>query len=155
MPILTPQCARYVRDSVISVVFDTVIFVRSLINADSHWGRLLFDYADRYRLVISQPVLIEILEVMTRSSLTRKYRGLATRNLQAILRVLASADVVDVADIPPVCRDPEDDKFLATAVAGHTAYLVSEDKDLLDIREYESVRIITAAAFLTILKAEA
>jgi len=140
---------------VVSVVFDTVIFVRSLINADGRWGRLVFDYADRYRLVISQPVLIEILEVMTRSSLTRKYRGLATRNLQAILSMLSNADVVDVAVIPPICRDPKDDKFLATAVAGQAALLVSEDEDLLGVREYESVRIITAAAFLAILEAEA
>lgn len=138
----------------VSVVFDTVIFVRSLINADGLYGRLVFDYANQYRLVVSQPVLIEILEVITRSGLTRKYRGLATRNLQAILGILANADEAILADIPVVSRDPEDDKFLATAVAGGVAYLVSEDKDLLDITEYEGIHIITAAAFLAMLNTE-
>ncbi len=138
----------------ISVAFDTVIFVRSLINADGFWGRLVFDYSDRYRLVISQPVLIEILEVMTRSDLTRKYRGLATRNLQAILGILSNAEEAILADIPAICRDPKDDKFLATAVAGQSSYLVSEDKDLLDIREYQGVLIITAATFLSMLEAD-
>jgi uncharacterized protein len=140
---------------VISVVFDTVIFVRGLINADSLCGRLVFDYANRYRLVISQPVLIEILEVMTRSDLTRKYRGLATRNMQVLLGILASADEAPLTHIPAVSRDPKDDKFLATAVAGQATYLVSEDKDLLDIGEYEGIKIITAAAFLAVFVAEA
>ncbi len=138
----------------ISVVFDTVIFVRGLINAEGLWGRLIFDYADRYRLIISQPVLIEILEVMTRSNLTRKYRGLATRNLQAILGILANAEEAILVDIPAISRDSKDDKFLATAVAGRSSYLVSEDRDLLDIREYQGVPIITAATFLSILEAD-
>jgi hypothetical protein len=75
--------------------------VRGLIKADGPCGRLVFDYANRYRLVISQPVLIEILEVMTRSSITRTYRGLATRNIQVILGILASADESTLQVFPP------------------------------------------------------
>lgn len=136
------------------VVFDTVIFVRGLINPDGLWGRLVFENATRYRLVISQPVLLELLEVLTRSHITRKYRGLATSNLQAMLGLLAHAEVADVAAIPAVSRDAKDDKFLATAVAGRANYVVSEDRDLLNIGEYEGIPIITAAAFLALLEAE-
>ena len=34
---------------------------------------------------------------------------------------------------PQVSRDPKDDKFLATAVASEADYVVSEDRDLLDL----------------------
>jgi uncharacterized protein len=137
-----------------SVVFDTVIFVRSLINPDGLWGQVVFVHAQRYRLIISPPIISEILEVLTRSHISRKYRGLATRNIQRILGILATAAVVEVDEIPAVSRDPKDDKFLATAVAGNADYLVSEDRDLLDIGTYQGIRIITAREFIGLIREE-
>ena len=136
------------------VVFDTVIFVRGLINPYSWWGRLLFDYAQHYQLIVSPPLLTEYLEVMQRPELTRKYRSVATRDPHVVLDRLATAEVVQLTEIKAVCRDPEDDKFLATATAGAAEYLVSEDDDLLDLGEYEDVPVITAAAFLQLLPAQ-
>ncbi|MHB8647830.1 MAG: PIN domain-containing protein, partial [Thermomicrobiales bacterium] len=92
------------------VVFDTVIFVRSLINRSGLWGRLVFMHGERYRLVISEPIALETLEVLHRPELARKYRGVASANLQTILDILASAEVVVVDEIPAVSRDPHDDK---------------------------------------------
>jgi len=135
-----------------SVVFDTVIFARSLINPNGMWGRLIFAYADRYRLIVSQPIVEEILEVLQRPELTRKYRGLVTRNMQTIIGVLQSADVVELDEIPAISRDVKDDKFLVTATLGGAQYLVSEDNDLLVLGMYEGVRIVNAATFLGILE---
>jgi putative PIN family toxin of toxin-antitoxin system len=135
------------------VVFDTVLFVRALINPNGPGGRLMFERAGEYRMVISMPMLVEIPEVLTRSELSRKYRGLATRNLQATLAILAQANVVEVTTIPPVCRDPNDDKILATAVAAGADYIVSEDKDLLSLGSHEGVQIVTTASFLALLEA--
>lgn len=130
------------------VVFDTVVLVRALINPYSRWGRLLFDHADAYVLVVSRPVLTEYIEVLQRPELTRKYRSLATHNPHTVLDLLANAVVVEPAEILPVARDPKDDPFLATATAGNADYLVSEDRDLLDLGTYEGVEIITATTFL-------
>lgn len=49
-------------------------------------------------------------------------------------------------------RDPEDDKFLAAAVEARADYVVTGDKDLLDLKAYKVVRIITPAQFLRILR---
>ena len=46
-----------------------------------------------------------------------------------------------------VCRDPDDDKFLDCALESHALYIVSGDKDLLSVGEFEGVEIITAADF--------
>ena len=50
-----------------------------------------------------------------------------------VLDLLSHAELVEVADIPPVSRKPKDDIFLATAVVGEADYVVSEDYDLLDL----------------------
>lgn len=47
----------------------------------------------------------------------------------------------------PVCRDPDDDFILATAVTGRADCLVTGDKDLLVIRRYETVEIVRPADF--------
>jgi predicted nucleic acid-binding protein len=47
-----------------------------------------------------------------------------------------------------VCRDPSDDKFIAAAIAGGASFIVSEDKDLLDLRSYEGIEICTVETFL-------
>ncbi len=46
-----------------------------------------------------------------------------------------------------VCRDPDDDKFLECAVDSDSLYVVSGDKDLLELKRFEGVNIITAAEF--------
>jgi len=134
------------------VVFDTVVFLRSLINPSGLWGRLVFARSD-YRLIISEPVLREITEVLARPQLRRKYRSLPTRDPLALLSLLAHTHVVDVVDVPAISRDPKDDKFLATARAARADYLVTEDQDLLVLHEYEGTQIVTAAQFMAILDA--
>ena len=55
-------------------------------------------------------------------------------------------------DLPEVrvCSDPDDDKFLATAVGGRADYLVTGDVgDLLHLREYKSVAIISPRDFIS------
>ncbi len=137
----------------ISAVFDTVIFVRSLINPDSRWGRLVFEKADSYRLAASHETIGEVLVVLSRPELVRKFRGFGDLNRQAVFDRLAAAEIVEVRAIPAVARDPKDDVFLATAAAAHADYLVSEDNDLLVLGEYDGVRIVDAATFLAIIEA--
>ena len=46
-----------------------------------------------------------------------------------------------------ICRDPDDNKFLECAVSSRALYIVSGDKDLLDLEQFDDVEIITAAEF--------
>lgn len=46
-----------------------------------------------------------------------------------------------------VCRDPDDNKFIDCACAGKCIYNVTGDKDILDIREFKDIEIVTAADF--------
>ncbi len=50
-------------------------------------------------------------------------------------------------------RDPDNDKFLEAAIAGKADYLVTGDKDLRDIGEYEGAKIRFPEEFLAKLGA--
>src|SRR5688572_5740759 len=112
-------------------VFDTVIFVRALINPHGIWGRLIFQHGRAYTLIISPPVVEEILDVLHRPELTRRFRSLVGLDVARVIAILDHAEAVELQDVPAVSRDPKDDKFLATAVAARADYVVTEDNDLL------------------------
>ena len=46
-----------------------------------------------------------------------------------------------------ICRDPKDDMFLECAVEAKALYIVSGDEDLLSIKEYDGIEVVTAAEF--------
>lgn len=137
----------------VRVVFDTVVFVRALLNRRSQWSRLVFDRGANYRLLVSPETLQEALQVLHRPELVRRFTKFPGRDAAALIDLLHLAEVVDVdlGAFPRVCRDPKDDKFLATARAADAQYLVSEDEDLLVLREYEGRLIINAESFLGVL----
>lgn len=134
------------------VVFDTVVFVRALINPYSFWGRLVFEHYHEYRLVVSPQVLREYIEVLQRPELTRIFSSLKGIDATRILEILQSAEVVMPQQEPDVSRDIKDNKFLAAAKEAKADYLVSEDRDLLDLIEYEGTHILRAHEFLDHLK---
>jgi len=136
----------------IRVVFDTVIFVRALINPRGRWGRLIFDHARLYVLVASPAIEREVLEVTARPRLLRRYPQMAEPSRVArISAALQEAVIVEPAHLAGVSRDPGDDKFFACAAAGGAQYIVSEDKDVLSVEEYQGVRTVTAAEFLDLI----
>ena len=46
-----------------------------------------------------------------------------------------------------ICRDPDDDKFINCAIDAKAIYIVSGDNDLLDIKNFAGIEIITAREF--------
>lgn len=52
---------------------------------------------------------------------------------------------------PDVCRDPDDIKILGLAVASGADYVVTGDKDLLDLKEFQGIPILTPRSFSDIL----
>ena len=53
---------------------------------------------------------------------------------------------------PGASRDPKDDKFLACAVEGEAAYLVSGDEDLLSLKHFQGISIVRPADFVRLVE---
>jgi uncharacterized protein len=136
------------------IVLDTVIFVHALINPHGRWGDLVFLYADRYLLITAHPLVVELLDVLRRREVNRKFRVVADLDIGRLLALLEEAELVDVGDVPAASREAKDNVFLAAAIAGSADYLVSEDTDLLDLVRFEGVEGVDALTFLRILDQE-
>ncbi len=141
---------------VTSVVFDAVGYVRGLISPPSRWGRILFDHAGDYALIVSPPLVREVLDIVTRQRVKRKFRSTVGRDVATVLAIIERAIVVEVTDEvqTPLLRDPKDNYVLATAVAGAAEYIVTEDKDLLVLGTHRGIVICDAAAFLEVIGRE-
>lgn len=63
-----------------------------------------------------------------------------------------SIPVPGTLSLAGACRDPKDDKVLACAVEGRAHYLVSSDRDLLDMRCFQQVAIVSPGQFLVALE---
>lgn len=134
---------------------DTVVFLRALINPRSAASVVLARlWAGEFAPVTSPALLVELLDVLRRPKLRGRFPQIARPSaLQALLDTLRNAEVVEPTFHHRVCRDPNDDKFLDCAVAGRADFLVSEDQDLLDLHQFEGVRIVNVVEFLPELRA--
>ena len=62
--------------------------------------------------------------------------------------LLSVVEVVQEPRIEPViAQDPDDDKFLACAVASRAPWIVSGDAHLLTVRRYRGIPIVTPKQF--------
>ncbi|MBK6848406.1 MAG: PIN domain-containing protein [Proteobacteria bacterium] len=67
---------------------------------------------------------------------------------------MAHLDLVDPIDLgEAVCEDPDDDKFLACALAARAKVVVSGDRHLLQVSGYRGVEVVRPRALLESLKA--
>jgi putative PIN family toxin of toxin-antitoxin system len=137
---------------VIRAVLDTNIFLRGLINPHSRCGRLLSDLAPSYTLLISPAIVREILEVLHRPKIRARFPHIAEVDVARVIALFATGEVFEPTEVPAVSRDVKDDIFLACACQGGADYLVSEDKDLLCLQEYEGTRIVSSREFIEILE---
>ena len=134
------------------VVIDTNLLVsyalsksKALSRLIEHWERGSFVY------LISPPIIEELKEVLQRPRLRAKMIA----DPQPLIDVI-EADTEQTPGqliLAGVCRDPKDEIFFACAVEGKADYIVSWDKDLLDLGEYQSIKIVRAEAFVAILDA--
>lgn len=134
-------------------VLDTVILIRSLLDPYGWSGTIVFDRVDAYEAIVSREIAAEYIAVLSRPILVRKFRAARNRDLNAELSFIDRATAVEPIEAIRVCRDPADDKFLAAAIAGSAQFIVSEDRDLLDLGSYEDIQIVTAGDFLRMLDA--
>lgn len=108
-------------------------------------------------IITSLPLLDELSDVLNRPRLRRKYK-IQEREITTLLRLLAArAVLVPVTGRLAICRDPDDDLVLETAIVGDADYLVTRDDDLKHdpaVNRYmrrRRIRIVSVSRFLNIL----
>ena len=59
--------------------------------------------------------------------------------------------VVPTEEVDIIKNDPDDNKFIEAALEGKAEYIVSQDKHLLLVKEYQGIKIIHPEDFLKLL----
>ena len=132
------------------VVLDTNVLVSALL-LKGKLSRLV----DLWRSGRITPVLSRDTFDEFRRVLDYPKFSLSTSEIQGILQeeILPFFEVVERVDpVSGICRDPEDDTFLACAASAKVAFLVSGDKDLCSLGKFGPVRIIRPEQLLAMLE---
>lgn len=129
------------------VVLDTNVLVSGLIFGGTP-GRILSAWADgEVSLVISPEILEEYRRVGEELSKGREQLEEALDSLLAVLAI--NATVVNAPSLPTsVCVDPDDDMFLAAALAADARMIISGDKHLLRVSGWQDIAVMKPRQFV-------
>ena len=106
------------------------------------------------QLYSSATLLAELADVLTRPSPTKQLATIGKTAREVTADYLAVVEIVAPATLSaPVSRDPDDDQVLACALAAQADLIVSGDGDLLTLKSFQGVPIVTAAQAVEKIKA--
>ncbi|CAN5371227.1 putative toxin-antitoxin system toxin component, PIN family [soil metagenome] len=141
------------------VVVDTNVWVSAFLNPAGPPARVLAALDQRrFTLVASEYLLAEIAEVLTRPRVVRRYAVTPEARDIFIELLHTRAVTVPTDGSVQICRDPDDDMVIETAVRGRADMLVTRDDDLKgfsEVMEYldaVGVAVVSVQRFLDILE---
>lgn len=143
-------------------VIDTNVWVSATLNRAGAPVQVIAAFRQgRFTLVTSTPLLHEIAEVLTRPRFARKY-GVTGADVTEPLAVQRHfAEFVPVVGDLRLCRNPDDDIVIETAIRGRADRLVTRDNDLKAAPEIAEalaavgIGVSTVRQFLSALAEEA
>jgi putative PIN family toxin of toxin-antitoxin system len=125
----------------VKVVADTMVWVSFCTLEDSYRHRLIqFARRQRVRFLVSEYILTELTTTLVEKlGLSRRYARLARQQVVRIAKLVR---------LPPSIRrrvpgDPNDDPIVQTALSAKADYLVTADREILNVEKVEDVEIIT------------
>jgi putative PIN family toxin of toxin-antitoxin system len=136
---------------VLRVVLDTSSLVSYVLTRGDIMRRVVAHWRANHYILLSSPATrAELAAVLARPRIERLVVASLDDLVQGIERY--TWHVPGALELSGACRDPKDDKFLACALEGEAHYLVSSDKDLLDMRSFREVVILNPGQFLLALE---
>ena len=127
------------------VVFDTNIFISAFVIpgclAEKAILKIIEEEEDS--LLISKDIIDEVLSVLS-SKFGRDREALS--HVAVILSGLA--ELVTPAGRVKIFKDEPDNRILECAIYGKAGLLVTGDKEILQLREYRGVKIISLKEYL-------
>jgi putative PIN family toxin of toxin-antitoxin system len=94
------------------------------------------------------PLLAELTDILSRPKFERKIAASLLSVDQLVDLYTEMVAVVRPISIPRLASDPDDDVVIGTAIAAKANFVVTGDRTLLSIIEYEGVRIVSVSGAL-------
>ncbi|MBW6485820.1 MAG: putative toxin-antitoxin system toxin component, PIN family [Syntrophobacterales bacterium] len=126
------------------VVLDTNVLIAAFLT-EGICAKLLTRARRRdFDLVLCDGILQEFKRVLKKKFAASPHETSEAKTIlsEATQEILGQTD-----SITPICRDSDDDLILACAREAVADYLVTGDADLLVLKNYEGIRIVTPKEF--------
>ena len=141
----------------IRAVLDANVLVSAAIKREGKPNQIISRAVSEFTWLTSEFVLAETAEVLPRRHIQMKYGKWVTPAHQAafLATARAMAEMVNVQTrLTAVPKDVDDNPVLACAVDGRADYLVTGDPDLLALKVFAAIKIVTPDQFLKVLDVE-
>ena len=138
----------------IRAVVDTNILISGLISPFNYPREIERRWRDgEFVLVTSREIIEEINRVLYLPRIQGKYH-LSEYDIQAFILTLTNKSdyIADRLMLKGVAPDPGDDKIISCAVEAQADFIVTGDKALLKLGEYQGIKIINAETFIKVLE---
>jgi len=141
-----------------NAVVDASVLVSAFLFPESVPGQVI-RLADQglYALHVS-PILMEEVSRSLKNPRLKKPYGHTDDDVRTwcteLIREIGFLWTKPLPKIGKVCRDPDDDHVIATAMAVKAKWIVTGDLDLLDLGEYKGIRIVKARTFVDEVSSE-
>lgn len=122
------------------------------------WGgnpRMILDAARRETIMLftSAALIAELEDVLARAKFTKRITEVGSSVNEMLGDYLALARLVRPTEHPAIVRDADDDHVIACALEAQVEVIDSSDADLLTLRHYRNIDILSATQMLRRLSA--
>ena len=132
------------KENEIRIIIDTNLWISFLTGRKLSSLLDLLSYPE-FQLVISKELIEEIHDVVSRPKLAKYY---TSENVNMLMKYMKDFSLsFELGNIPSRCRDPKDDYLLELALVSDADFLVTGDKDLLEVKKIGNCQIVTAMEF--------
>ena len=135
------------------IVIDTNVFISATF-WDGPSEKVIAELESRnIKLILSRAILKEFARVLQYDEIQNKIKDKDLEMKYTLQKIASLSKIVEPSQkIRVVTDDPDDDKFIEAAVEGKCEYIVSNDKHLLNLRNYKQITIVKPEEFLTLLR---
>ncbi len=133
------------------VVFDANVLIPLIVSASSSARLFLRLRAAGWAVAASPQILLEVADKLRTKESLRKWLDLPEEKIELFL---GETIMEMVSEVPghrqahgAVPADPKDDIIIAAALEADAEYIISEDKHLIDLGDYQGIKIMNREEF--------
>ena len=128
------------------VVLDSNVLVSAYVFGGKPEAVFRLIIAERIQGITSQVLISEFLDV-----LTKKF-GVSSSDAQDVkIELEETLELCYPKTTINIVRDVDDNRVIEAAIEGQCDFIVTGDKDLLDLGTYKGIKIVTAGQFLELV----
>ena len=134
-------------------VLDANVYASACVRPEGTPGQVIERFLRHaaFELVLSTEIAAEVLHSLAYPKVLKAARSRTEPELWFEDILVLAEMIPEEHQVAGISADPDDDKYVAAAIEGRAAFVVSGDPDLLEIGEHQGVRFVTPRAFLDLL----